>query len=244
MGEYTKGEKPLSSISHYVYNTLTVAKLLKEPERIEERLEQIDFTTFQQGVSVYLQENQSEYIWDNKKILEEVWPKQRRLYYDYMQMQFLEKELLEQKAPSEVLWEYVKAVLAFMGAYFGEAVFADNGKGLPRNGQFAVWMQQAALCKNAGDRVGWSERVKQAAELYPVMIPAIQRLLEAEAKPRKVVAVSAEMLALAAELKKQVRELIAAGRRVEAKEFVLALEQYVPDDEETQELKTLLGLSI
>ena len=167
----------------------------------------------------------------------------RRLYYDYMQMQVLEKLLLEQKVEADILWNYVEVVLAFMKGYFGKAVFEDNGKGLPRNGQFAVWMQQAAVCKNTGDKVGWSERVKQAAELYPVMIPVIQSLLEAEVKAKKVVAVSAEMLSLATELKRQIRELIAVGRYAEAKEFILALEQYVPDDEETQELKKLIGIS-
>ena len=86
--------------------------------------------------------------------------------------------------------------------------------------------------------------MKQAAELYPVIIPVIQNLLQEEAKPKKPVAVSAEMLALATELKKQVRSLIAVGRSAEAKEFVLALEQYVPDDVETEELKVLLGLSV
>ena len=226
------------------YDAWSVALLLKESVWIDKLVEWVDFTTVQQGVSLYLKNDEPECIWKNIKALEAVWPKHRKLYYDYMRMQFLEKALLGEKVPSEILWHYVETVLAFMEGYFGEAAFAENGKGLPRNGQFAVWMQQAALCKNAGDRVGWSERVKQAAELYPVMIPVIQTLLQAEAKPKRPVAVSAEMLALAAELKKQVRSLIAVGRSAEAKEFVLALEQYVPDDAEIEELKVLLGLSV
>ena len=226
------------------YDALAAAVLLKEPAWIGKLLEIIDFTTFQQGVSGYLREQEPEYIWNNMKDLEVVWPEQRQLYYNYMRMQFYEEVLLLQKASSEVLWDYVEAVLAFAEGYFGEAAFAENGKGLPRNGQFAVWMQQAALCKNAGDRVGWSERVKQAAELYPVMIPAIQTLLQAEAKPQRTAAVSEEMLGLAAELKKQIRGLIAVERYTEAKEFVLALEQYIPNDAETKELKEILGLSI
>ena len=190
------------------YDAFAVVLLLKEPAWVNKLFEWVDFTTFQQGVAIYLESDELECIWKNIEALENVWPETRRLYYDYMRMQFLEKALLEEKIPVEALWDYVEATLAFMEAYFGEATFAENGKGLPRNGQFAIWMKQAALCKNAGDRVGWSERVK-AAELYPVIIPVIQNLLQEETKPKKPVAVSAEMLALATELKKQVRSLIA-----------------------------------
>lgn len=226
------------------YDALVMAVLLKEPAWIGKLLELVDFTTFQDGVATYLAEQETEYIWKNLKKMQSVWPEQRRLYYEYMRMQFLEEALLKQNASAEVLWDYVEAVLAFMEGYFGKAVFEENGKGLPRNGQFALWMQQAALCKNVGDRVGWSERVKQAAELYPVMIPVIQALLRAEATPKRMVAVSEEMLGLAAELKKQIRELIERGRCAEANEFILALEQYVPDDMEIQELKELLSASV
>ena len=88
--------------------------------------------------------------------------------------------------------------------------------------------------------MGWSERVKQAAEIYPPMIPVIQAVLRAETKKQNTSVVSKELLQLAEQLKQQIRTLINAGQHKEAGELVRALEQYVPQDEEVAELKEIL----
>ena len=232
------------AVSDGRYDTLVAADLLLEPQYVDMVLQRMDFECFKESVSYCLQEQGAEKVLGVLQEQEKVWLVNKKIPFLYFQMAAYESSLLAPEAAVEnLLWGYVEAALAFAKAYFGEAVFAENGKALPQNLQFALWMQQAALCKNAGDRVGWSERVKQAAEIYPPMIPVIQAMLREEMKKQNRSSVSQELLQLAEQLKQQIKSLIAAGQKKEAGELVLALEQYVPQDAEVTELKELLFLT-
>ena len=201
----------------------------------------MDFDALKESVTHCLQEQGAENVLIALQKQEEFWLANQKIPFLYFKMAAHEALLSAQETVEEVvLWNYVEAALAFAKAYFGEAVFLENGKALPKNLQFALWMQQAAICKNAGDKVGWSERVKQAAEIYPPMIPVIQAVLRAETKKQNTSVVSKELLQLAEQLKQQIRTLINAGQHKEAGELVRALEQYVPQDEEVAELKEIL----
>lgn len=223
------------------YDTLVASALLLELQYVDLVLPRLNFETFKESVTYSLQEQGAENVVTILQAQEPVWLKNKKIPFLYFKMAAYESMLSGQENVEEsLLWNYVEAALAFAKAYFGEVVFLENGKALPKNFQFAFWMQQAAICKNAGDKVGWSERVKQAAEIYPPMIQVIQAVLRAETKKQNISAVSKELLQLAEQLKLQIRTLMNAGQHKEAGELVLALEQYVPQDVEVAELKEIL----
>ena len=229
------------TISDGRYDKVVVAELLLEPLYVDMVLEKMDFDIFKECVACCLQEHETNIVLALLQEQESLWLANKKIPFLYFKMAVYEASLFAQEADEEnLLWKYVEATLAFAKAYFGEVAFANNGIVLPANIQFALWMQQAALCKNAGDRVGWSERVKQAAEIYPPMISVIQAVLRKEANQQEISAISRELLQLAEQLKQQIRSLMTVGQTTEAQELVLALEQYVPQDVEVAELKEKL----
>ena len=231
------------AVSDGKYDTWVVADLLLEPLYVHIVLQKIDFDKLKESVTFCLQDRGAENVLATLQTQESLWLMNQKIPFLYFKMAAYEAMLFAQEIVEESLvWNYVESALAFAKAYFGESVFLENGKALPKNLQFALWMQQAAICKNAGDRVGWSERVKQAAEIYPSMIPVIQSVLRAEKEKQNAFAVSKELLQLAEQLKQQIRTLMKTGKHKEAGELVLALEQYVPQDAEVVELKELLFL--
>ena len=224
------------------YDAKLAALFLIEPDYVNEVLRHVDMSTFQEAVGCVAQRYSLEQIIQNLDALEEAWDKKKEVYFRYFKMTVCEEYLLAAtENVSEALWQYVEAVLLYTQLYYNKTLLTQkNWNLLPRNSRFALWMKQAALCKNAGDRTGWMERVKQASECYAPMIPAVQAALEEEAGKQKKAAVSPEMRELAEQLKKNIRELIQIKQVKEAKELLAALEQYVPDDEEIAVLKEML----
>lgn len=229
------------SVSKGKFDAHIVALCLATPVYEEEVLRYVDFTTFQQGVALYLKEKLYGNVW-NLKQTEPVWDKKYVLYWHYANMAWEEDKLLHQENVSaQMLLEYVDAVLAYASFYFSkEMLTEENRRWLPQNCQFALYVKVAWNAKKQGNSKAWTENMKKAAKVYPPMIAALQSVLKEEAERMAAVKVSPEMRQLAAELKRNVRELIEAGEYLEAKKFIQALKEYVPDDEEIKELEKLL----
>ena len=224
------------------YDARMVALFLDSPDFVNEVIKRVDMDTFCQGVKVYLKNNCIKRIFDLLKSLEEVWDSKRLLFLSYLKMVLYEEyALTEEQKSVEVLWKYVEATITYAESYFAKTLLENkNRKALPRNCQFAYWMKESMECKKIGDKKGWSEYIKQASVCYPPMIPLVQAVLQEEAQKKK--RVSAEMQQLAKELKKAIYDLLAIGQKEQAKELVLGLEQYVPEDEDLEKLKDMLSL--
>ena len=231
-------------VSKGKYDARFAALFLPEPEYVNEVLGNIDMQTLTEAVAYALKEGILDKLVQNLEVLENVWDKKKELYFRYFKMAVQEEYiLLATEHITEALWQYIEEVLLYTELYYNKTVLQQkNWRMLPRNSRFALWMKQAALCKNVGDRNGWMERVKQASEIYPPMIPVVQASLEEEAKKQKKATVSPELQALAAQLKQNIRELMQLGQKAEAKELLVALEQYVPEDEDIVSLHEQLRM--
>ena len=234
------------SVSKGKFDAYMVSLCLATPIYEEEVLRYVDFTTFQQGVALYLKEKLYGDVW-NLKQPEPVWNQKYVLYWHYANMAWEEDKLLhEENVSAQMLLEYANAVLTYASFYFSkEMLTEENRRWLPRNCQFALYVKVAWAVKQQGNSKGWTESMKQAAKVYPPMIAALQSVLKEEAKreeEKQAAKVSPEMRQLAAELKKNIYDLLVAGQQEEVRELLNALKQYVPDDKEIEELEEMLGI--
>ena len=225
------------SVSTGKYDTMIIALCLQKFSYLNEVLVFVDFAMFQEGVALYLK-SYLEQAKINLKQLESILEERWNLFFLYFKMVVYEEWILaEEKVSANLFWQSVENVILYTQAYFSESLLEkENWAVLPRNCQFAYWMKEALLCKQEGDKIGWNESIKQAAQCYPPMIRAVQCIVQEEKKK-----ISPEMQQLADSLKENIYKLIRAGQFSAAKELVFGLEQYVPDDEDIDELKQLIG---
>ena len=237
-GEQIEQGKRKEVIQHYFvvstgkYDAMLVSLCLQKPFFVNDILEYIDFTTFREGVALYLKANLKEIV--PLQQLELLWDKKWLLFLLYFKMVVYEEQILsEKKVSGELFWKSIETILAYSREYFSENLLEkENWAMLPRNCQFAYWMQEAVYCKEAGNHAGWNENVKKAAQCYPLMIQAVQDILKEKTKK-----ISPEMEQLAMILKQNIKKLIETGQFYAAKELVMELEQYIPGDEELNNLK-------
>lgn len=230
------------SVSKGKFDAHMVALCLATPVYEEEVLRYVDFTTFQQGVALYLKEKLYGNVW-NLKQPEPVWNQKYVLYWHYANMAWEEDKLLHQENVSaQMLLEYANAVLTYASFYFSKEMFTEeNRRWLPPNCQFALYVKVAWAIKQQGNAKGWTENMKKAAKVYPPMIAALQSVLKEEAKrEEKKAQILPEMQRLAAELKKNIYNLLLEGKRKPARELLNSLKQYVPVDEEIKELEEMM----
>ena len=142
---------------------------------------------------------------------------------------------------TSALLEYVDAFVSYASLYYAKTLLQEeNWCVLPRDCQFVLCVKKAFDAKAKKCNTEWTEYMKKAGKIYPAKVSILQRVLKEEVKRAEAAKIPPEMRQLAEELKKNVRELIAAGEYLEAKNFIQALKEYVPDDEEIKVLESLL----
>ena len=230
------------STSKGKYDAKITAIFLMESDYINEILEWIDFETWKEGIRFFLEYHSLEHIMEKLDLLEKGWNRQKIVYFYYLEMVIYEEYLLKQKEfQRRYFWNYIDSVISYTEVYFSKALLQESHwVMLPRNGQFAFWMKKAMSYKEAGEIENWKESVRQASKIYAPMIPVVKVILQEENETQKGKKVSLEMRQLAEELKKNIRNLIAMGDTIYAKELLFALEQYVPEDKELEQLKCFL----
>ena len=209
---------------------------------MNELLRYVDFVTFKEGVSIWRSEHNREQTVPLGQ-LENSLDKKYALYFAYVKLIVFETNLLAEKTNvTSALLEYVDALAAYASLYYAKPLLQEkNWCVLPRDCQFALYVKKAFDAKEKNCTAEWTEYMKKAGKIYPDRVSILQSVLKEEAKRIEVAKVSPEMRQLAEELKKNIRALIKVGQSAAAKELVLALEQYVPGDEEIGALKELIG---
>lgn len=175
--------------------------------------------------------------------LETLYPEEKVGFLYYANMVLTEKLLMfaEEKKQdvTDALKDYLYAVrLHSECLYHPTLLMVPNHPMLPANVRFALVMEQAEAV--SADVSAWAELVKQAAKIYPVMVPVVKAVSEEKknsgsGKLAKENAQS-EILLLAEQLKGMVREQLDEGNVEEAKAVLSELSEMLPEDEEVKEL--------
>ena len=230
--------KDYFEVSKRAFDADVVALCLATPVYEEEVLNYVDFATFKQGVALCLKEKTHGEAWSLHHY-KALWNEKYLLYWNYANMVLEEAKLLGQESvSSEQLLEYAQNVLSYASLYFSKEMFAEeNRMWLPQNCQFALYVKAAWEAKKQEKNSLWTEYTKKAAKVYPPMITALQSVLKEEAEQAAKAKLSSEMKQLAADIKLKSHVLLFAGKRKEAMELLLGLEQYVPGDREITRLK-------
>ena len=229
------------SMSKGKFDAYVVAFCLEQDNSVNELLHYIDLETFKNGVAIWQREHDRS-LSVNLEQLENGWDKKYVLYFAYVKLAEFERRLLEvQNNVTSALLEYVDAFVSYASLYYAKTLLQEeNWCVLPRDCQFVLCVKKAFDAKEKDCNTEWTEYMKKAAKVYPAKVSILQRVLKEEVKRAEAAKIPPEMRQLAEELKKNVRELIAAGEYLEAKNFIQALKEYVPDDEEIKELEKLL----
>lgn len=175
--------------------------------------------------------------------LEYLYPEEKKGFLYYANMVLAEKCLMfateRKQQVTEALQTYLYAVQIYSECLYHPALLSvPNHPMLPANIRFATVMTQAET--TSADFASWAELVKQAAKIYPTMLPVVKALLE-EKKNSGNIQKSAEnaqneLLALAEQLKGMVKRQLAEGKSEEAKAILSELAMMLPEDEEVKEL--------
>ena len=226
------------SVSKGKFDAYAVAFCLEQGKYMNELLHYIDFVTFKEGVSIWKKE-QDKGQTISLEHLENSWDKKYALYFAYIKMVVLERKLArEKKKVMPVLLEYAEAMVSYVSLYYAKSLLQEeNWCVLPRDCRFALCVKKAFEAKENGCRAEWTEYMKKAAKVYPVKISILQSVLKEEAEQVALAQMSLEMKQLAADIKLKSHVLLLAGKRKEAMELLLELEQCVPKDSEISRLK-------
>lgn len=230
------------SLSKGKWDAYVVAFCLEQSKYINDLLRYVDFVTFKEGVSIWNREHTLEEQVISLEKLEKSWGKKDVFYLAYVKLIVFERKLLEaNKNVTFALLEYVDSLTSYASLYYAKPLLQEeNWCMLPRDCQFALCVKKAFEAKENKCNAEWTEYMKKAGKIYPARVFILQSVLKEEAKRIEAAKISPEMRQLAEELKKNIRELIVAGEYMEAKTFIQALKEYVPDDEEITELENLL----
>ena len=109
---------------------------------------------------------------------------------------------------------------------------------LPEEAQLALYLLKLQEVRKSGTDQDVIGVLRDLTDIYPPLNEAIAyytNLYRQEVHDR-----NQEMKQLATTLKDKIRELIVTGSYAEAKTIIAQLEQFIPEDEELQEMKRSL----
>lgn len=219
-----------------------VAEALEIP--IEPMFLRVEYRVWKRALESWLIGASLEEIerWDNRL---SSWKTVADIRYDIFALRCLEGRLrhCEQSLPAIAqveaqLWQYRDAVFSFYGPYYTELAFDKMTMMLPDEVQLALGLQELEQARKNGTDQDVIRALRDLTDVYPTLNQTIAfytKLFRREVKDR-----NAEMQKLAGTLKDKVRQLIAAGSYAEAKAIIAQLEQFIPGDEELQEMKQSL----
>lgn len=236
---FTKYGSELFDIKTEVWNVAQTLQISLEP-----MLLQVEYRVWKRALENWLIGASLEEIdrWDDRL---SSWKTVADVRYDIFALRCLEGRLrqCEQSLPTIAmleaqLWQYRDAVFSFYGPYYTELAFDKMTMMLPDEVQLALGLQELEQARKNGTDQDVIRSLRSLADVYPPLnqtIACYTKLFRQEVKDR-----NAEMQKLAETLKDKIRQLIAAGSYTEAKAIIAQLEQFIPEDEELQEMKRSL----
>ncbi|WP_411676582.1 glycosyltransferase [Caproicibacter sp.] len=166
----------------------------------------------------------------------------------YWEIVFREKILLSKDNPFEteseeieVFKEYARQSAKYVRAlYRPELLLSDRIAVLPRAHRFGYYMGLALSARDKDDDQTYLANLRLALDCYPVMKWQISLLLEQFEKEEKLRMEKAEEFnVLAAQVKKNIQDLISQGNLKEAGRYTVQLAALLPNDPDVVKFRTI-----
>lgn len=235
--EHCGGE--IFEIKPEVWNVAAKLEISLEPMLLK-----LDFHKWKRGLETWYKTATIPELmqWDERL---SAWKTQADIRYNLFSVRYLEG-LLRQSSQTnpvmyqleEQLWQYAETVLDFYRPYYKEFAFEEISVMLPEEAQLALHLLRLKQARKSGTDQDVIQILRDLTDLYPPLNEAIAyytNLFRREVHDRNT-----EMQKLAATLKDKIRQLIVTGSYTEAKAIIAQLEQFIPEDEELQEMKRSL----
>lgn len=173
-----------------------------------------------------------------------VWKSAWDIRYELFDIKCMEMQLRDSSSAlyniaqiEEIFWKCADKILDTYQPYYSDSAFTDEEKVqlLPDEIQFALQLRTLRQAREQGSDREVLEALRALNDTYEPMngvIAYYAKLYREEVHNR-----NDEMAQLAADLKRNVRILINAGKLDDAKAVITQLEQFIPGDEELQALK-------
>lgn len=173
--------------------------------------------------------------------------------YDYFFMKAAEAAVVYDYSKEDFpalqacLRTFSEKCLGFYGRYFKESAFTGEMELLPPGCRAAVWFRRLLEAQAGGNRQEIGECLKGAAGTFKDFegaVKAYTALYAAQEKAKLDAApeVSAEMRALAEQIKGKIRQLLSQGMAAEAFQVLQQLKSFIPGDPEIVELEKEITL--
>ncbi len=169
------------------------------------------------------------------------------------------KQEMDYIALTKLLASHVKTCFDFYGNFFKEKAFEGEMAFLPNSGRAAVKLREMLEAAENDNWEMFSKALKEVVNIYPESggtlkkyagLYAERRISKQEEQEKRTVkgeknadagapsqGVSAEMQALAAQIKAQIPLLLSQGMTEQAKQIIEQLKMLVPEDEEIEKLE-------
>lgn len=208
---------------------------------LEPMLHNIDFTTWKREVERWIHKADLENIQDWQGRMS-VWKNKEDIRYKVFNIKCIEVYLRNSKQflygiqeAEQLFWQCSDAILSLYRPCYNESVFIEETEILPDEIRFALKLQTLRQAREQGSDREVLEALRALKDTYEPMNGVIAyyvKLYREEIHNR-----NNEMAQLASGLKRNVRILIDAGKLDDAKAVINQLEQFIPGDEEFEELK-------
>ena len=249
-----KAEQELKAFLEKISNPLLMEdvmwKIIRENEIcMDEILGSISYTRWfvltrawmEQGVCKKID---IKYIYDTLEVY-----KKDDLRYQFMQLKYKEYEICKKDADrtidetNSLLNDYCVQSLKIFSAIYNSFVFQEEYITLlPPEGTFAFYMRKAFDRKNQNDIQGYRKLLVKAGQEHPGMKEICKQLLKQEQEnKRQNKEEKREFINLAEQIKNKVRTMIQNGNYEVAKIIIEQLEKLLPDDEDVENFKMLIG---
>lgn len=228
--------KELLEIKSEVWNVADKWQIDLEP-----MLQKVDFVTWRRELERWVLDADMETLRRWKEQIS-IWKNKEDVRYKVFNIKWMEGYLRNSKSSfysiqevEQLFWQCSDAILSLYRPCYNESVFIEETEILPDEIRFALKLQTLRQAREQGSDREVLEALRALKDTYEPMngvIAYYAKLYREEIHNR-----NNEMAQLASGLKRNVRILIDAGKLDDAKAVINQLEQFIPGDEEFEELK-------
>lgn len=186
--------------------------------------------------------------WEEWNCIIQRWKKRDDIRYELFTIKYMENYLMRKAKKAEDLseieeniWAYADKVFAFYAPYYREEVLERNFVGLPDELQLALELKKMNIYRRSGQERNTLEHMKKCLGVYPkldkIMLVYAEMLRdEIQRKNAEATVARRELLRMADSLKTMAKIQISQKNIDVAKQILLQIQQYIPDDVEIKDI--------
>lgn len=186
--------------------------------------------------------------WEEWNCIIQRWKKRDDIRYELFTIKYMEHYLMRKAKKAEdlsdieeIIWAYADKVFDFFAPYYRAEVLEQNFVGLPDELQLALELKKMHIYRKSGQESNILECMKKCLGVYPkldktMLVYAEMLRDEIQRKNAEVTVARRELLRMADSLKTMAKIQISQKNIDAAKQILLQIQQYIPDDVEIKDI--------